>query len=154
MRRLALVVASIGSIGGVVLLLGSAPAFAQKPAKRKAAAHAAKKTSAPPSSGAKERTPSAASSASSDSGDSSSSSSSDGDDSSSSAESTPAAPAPSGGKVKSKTYTFGAMDVEGKLKTPQLLYFLNRVKMELDMSAPDKRSFMKELQQSADDKNL
>lgn len=65
------------------------------------------------------------------------------------------APAPAGGgKVKTKTYTFGAMDVEGKLKTPQLLYFLNRVKLELDMSAPDKRSFMKELQESADDKNL
>ena len=46
------------------------------------------------------------------------------------------------------------MDVEGKLKTPQLLYFLNRVKLELDMSAPDKRSFMKELAQSADDKSL
>ena len=60
-----------------------------------------------------------------------------------------------GGKtLKTKTYTFGAMDVEGKLKTPQLLYFLNRVKLELDMSAPDKRSFMKELTQSADDKSL
>jgi hypothetical protein len=61
-----------------------------------------------------------------------------------------------GGKtiIKTKTYTFGAMDVEGKLKTPQLLYFLNRVKLELDMSAPDKRSFMKELVKSADDKNL
>lgn len=60
-----------------------------------------------------------------------------------------------GGKVvKTKTYTFGAMDVEGKLKTPQLLYFLNRVKLELDMSAPDKRSFMKELVKSGDDKNL
>jgi hypothetical protein len=46
------------------------------------------------------------------------------------------------------------MDVEGKLKTPQLLYFLNRVKLELDMSAPDTRSFMKELERSADDKNL
>ncbi len=56
--------------------------------------------------------------------------------------------------MKTKTYTFGAMDVEGKLKTPQLLYFLNRVKLELDMSAPDKRSFMKELAQSADDKSL
>jgi hypothetical protein len=67
---------------------------------------------------------------------------------------TAAAPAAGGAKVKTKTYTFGAMDVEGKLKTPQLLYFLNRVKLELDMSAPDKRSFMKELQQSADDKNL
>jgi hypothetical protein len=67
----------------------------------------------------------------------------------------PAADAKGGGKnVKTKTYTFGAMDVEGKLKTPQLLYFLNRVKLELDMSAPDKRSFMKELGQSADDKSL
>ena len=61
---------------------------------------------------------------------------------------------PDGTRVKSKAYSFGAMDVEGKLKTPQLLYFLNRVKLELDMSAPDKRSFMKELGQSADDKNL
>jgi hypothetical protein len=67
----------------------------------------------------------------------------------------PAAEMKGGGKtLKTKTYTFGAMDVEGKLKTPQLLYFLNRVKLELDMSAPDKRSFMKELNQSADDKSL
>ena len=67
----------------------------------------------------------------------------------------PAGETKTGGKtLKTKTYTFGAMDVEGKLKTPQLLYFLNRVKLELDMSAPDKRSFMKELDQSADDKSL
>lgn len=46
------------------------------------------------------------------------------------------------------------MDVEGKLKTPQLLYFLNRVKLELEMSAPDRRSFMKELDKSADDPHL
>ena len=73
----------------------------------------------------------------------------------SSGDAKPAAEAKGSGKtVKTKTYTFGAMDVEGKLKTPQLLYFLNRVKLELDMSAPDKRSFMKELGQSADDKSL
>jgi hypothetical protein len=59
-----------------------------------------------------------------------------------------------GKTIKTKTYTFGAMDVEGKLKTPQLLYFLNRVKLELDMSAPDKRSFMKELAKSSEDKSL
>ena len=154
MRRLAIVLTSIGlSVGS---LSGSAPAFAQKPGKHKPAAHAAsKKSSAPSGAGAssKERAPSAAAS----SADSSDSSSSDSDDSSSSGGGEAAATTattPSGGKVKSKTYTFGAMDVEGKLKTPQLLYFLNRVKMELDMSAPDKRSFMKELQQSADDKNL
>jgi hypothetical protein len=68
---------------------------------------------------------------------------------------TPRDDVPSGGKsAKTKVYTFGAMDVEGKLKTPQLLYFLNRVKLELEMSAPDHRSFIKELEKSADDPNL
>jgi hypothetical protein len=70
------------------------------------------------------------------------------------AESAPPGKTADGKTIKTKTYTFGAMDVEGKLKTPQLLYFLNRVKLELDMSAPDTRSFMKELVKSADDKNL
>ena len=139
------------------LLLASGPAAAGKPAaKHKPAAHAgapAKRTQAPPASTTKERTPSAAASSESKSGGGSggSSGSDDGDGAS---KTTVAAPAAGGKKVTSKTYTFGAMDVEGKLKTPQLLYFLNRVKLELDMSAPDKRSFMKELQQSADDKNL
>jgi hypothetical protein len=125
-----------------------------KPAKR--AAHPAAKKAAPSPTGAKERAPSSAASESSRAA-SSSSSSNDSDSGSSQSDgetTTTTTTAPGGGKVKSKTYTFGAMDVEGKLKTPQLLYFLNRVKLELDMSAPDKRSFMKELQQSADDKNL
>ena len=62
--------------------------------------------------------------------------------------------APTAKTAKTKVYTFGAMDVEGKLKTPQLLYFLNRVKLELEMSAPDHRSFMKELERTAEDPNL
>ena len=66
----------------------------------------------------------------------------------------PATKTSDGKTIKTKTYTFGAMDVEGKLKTPQLLYFLNRVKLELDMSAPDKRSFMKELVKSSVDNPL
>src|ERR1700710_287012 len=62
---------------------------------------------------------------------------------------------PTGKKpAKTNVYTFGAMDVEGKLKTPQLLYFLNRIKLELEMSAPDHRSFMKELERTADDPSL
>jgi hypothetical protein len=76
------------------------------------------------------------------------------DDDGASGTTTTAGKTADGKVIKTKTYTFGAMDVEGKLKTPQLLYFLNRVKLELDMSAPDKRSFMKELVKSADDKNL
>jgi hypothetical protein len=55
---------------------------------------------------------------------------------------------------KAKVYTFSGLDVEGKLKTPQLLYFLNRVKMELDTTGREKRSFLKELEQSSDDKGL
>ena len=147
-----------------LLLFASANAFAGKPASKpshKPAAHAAAPSKkAPPASTTKERTPSAATAPEAKNGgkngDTSGGGSDEGggDDSSAGGDA-PAATAGTGGKkVTSKTYTFGAMDVEGKLKTPQLLYFLNRVKLELDMSAPDKRSFMKELQQSADDKNL
>jgi hypothetical protein len=143
-----------------LLLSGSANAFAagKGAPKHKPAAHAAAPArKAPPASTAKERTPSAAAAPESKSGGSSGGGSDEGggDDSSGGGDAPATTTAGTGGKkVTSKTYTFGAMDVEGKLKTPQLLYFLNRVKLELDMSAPDKRSFMKELQQSADDKNL
>ncbi len=55
---------------------------------------------------------------------------------------------------KTRELNFSGLDIEGKLKTPQLLYFLNRVRVELDSSTPGKRSFMKELERSADDKGL
>jgi len=111
--------------------------------KRPARGSATQKSAAPAPS------PSAASSASTNTSSSSS------DSSASSSDEAGAKTVGADGKsYKSKTYNFGAMDVEGKLKTPQLLYFLNRVKLELDMSAPDTRSFMKELEKSADDKNL
>lgn len=53
--------------------------------------------------------------------------------------------------AKSKTYTFTGLDIDGKLKTPQLLYFLNRMKAELDTTTPEKRSFLPELKRSTDD---
>jgi hypothetical protein len=115
---------------------------------------------APTSTSASTSTSSSSSSASSSTSASASAGggSAGGDRSGASDEGTKTAVAEGGGgagkNFKSKTYNFGAMDVEGKLKTPQLLYFLNRVKLELDMSAPDTRSFMKELEKSADDKNL
>ena len=134
------------------LLLAPGPAAAGKPAAKHKPAGARRRArqedaNAPPASTTKERTPSAARRSEPKGGRARTTATS-------ASETTAAAPAAGGKKVTSKTYTFGAMDVEGKLKTPQLLYFLNRVKLELDMSAPDKRSFMKELQQSADDKNL
>jgi hypothetical protein len=136
------------AVAGTALVLVAAlsgPAAA-KPAKRRPAVHK------PAPSHTQER--SAASTSTDSQGETGSDGSGDG---AGAADERPAGEAKgsaAGGKVKTKTYTFGAMDVEGKLKTPQLLYFLNRVKLELDMSAPDKRSFMKELGQSADDKSL
>jgi hypothetical protein len=56
--------------------------------------------------------------------------------------------------TKPRVYDFGGLEVEGKLKTPQLLFFRARVKQELDTSTPEKRSFMQELQKSADGKGL
>jgi hypothetical protein len=132
-------------VAALVLALGASAQA--KPAKRHAAAHK------PAPAHTQERTvapapPAADSEASSEGGGESG-----GDEAKPAGEAK--SESKSGGKtLKTKTYTFGAMDVEGKLKTPQLLYFLNRVKLELDMSAPDKRSFMKELNQSADDKSL
>ena len=134
-----------GSTGSMVaaLILALGASAQAKPAKRHAAAHK------PAPAHTQERTVAPAPPAADSEGSSEGGGESGGDDAK------PAAEAKSGGKtIKTKTYTFGAMDVEGKLKTPQLLYFLNRVKLELDMSAPDKRSFMKELNQSADDKSL
>jgi hypothetical protein len=58
---------------------------------------------------------------------------------------------PADGAPKSKTYTFTGLDIDGKLKTPQLLYFLNRMRSEFDTTTPDKRSFMPELKRSTDE---
>jgi hypothetical protein len=55
---------------------------------------------------------------------------------------------------RARVHTFSGLDVEGKLKTPQLLYFRSRMKQELDSSTPEKRSFLQELAASADEKGL
>jgi hypothetical protein len=44
-----------------------------------------------------------------------------------------------------KTYTFGAEEVEGRLKSPQILYFLRRVRAEFDAEPLGHRSFLLEL---------
>ena len=51
---------------------------------------------------------------------------------------------------KPRVYTFGGMDVNGTLKAPQMLFFRGRVKQELDTSNPEKRSFLGELEKTAD----
>jgi hypothetical protein len=60
-----------------------------------------------------------------------------------------AAAAPGAPKVK--TYEFSGLDVAGRLKTPQLLYFLHRMEAELDDTTPARRSFLPELVRSTDE---
>lgn len=47
-----------------------------------------------------------------------------------------------------KTYKFKAVEVEGRLKSPQIIYFLRRVRAEFDASLLGHRSFMPELSDS------
>jgi len=44
-----------------------------------------------------------------------------------------------------KTYKFGAVEVESRLKSPQLTYFLRRVRAEFSAGDLGHRSFMREL---------
>lgn len=44
-----------------------------------------------------------------------------------------------------KTYQFGEVEVEGRLKAPQILYFLRRVRAEFRAGLLGHRSFMPEL---------
>jgi hypothetical protein len=44
-----------------------------------------------------------------------------------------------------KTYKFSAIEVEGRLKSPQIVYFLRRVRAEFEAGDLGHRSFMPEL---------
>ena len=52
------------------------------------------------------------------------------------------------GGQKVKVFRFGEFDISGRLKSPQLLYFLNRVRAEFDRPRLPHRSFMPELKRS------
>lgn len=49
------------------------------------------------------------------------------------------------GGEKVKVYRFSGLDISGRLKSPQLLYFLNRVRAEFDRPRLPHRSFIPEL---------
>jgi hypothetical protein len=52
------------------------------------------------------------------------------------------------GDTEVKTLEFGGLDIEGQLRTPQMLYFLNRLRAEFERPQLPHRSFMPELQRS------
>jgi hypothetical protein len=56
------------------------------------------------------------------------------------------------GGSKVKAFKFSGLDVSGRLKSPQLLYFLNRLRAEFDRPRLPHRSFIPELQRSAQGK--
>jgi len=53
------------------------------------------------------------------------------------------------GKEGVKTYQFGAVEVEGRLRSPQLIYFLRRVRAEFFAGDLGHRSFLPELSETA-----
>jgi hypothetical protein len=58
------------------------------------------------------------------------------------------------GGTEVKSVEFGGLDIEGQLKTPQMLYFLNRLRAEFDRPQLPHRSFMPELQRSTREKDF
>lgn len=71
----------------------------------------------------------------------------------------PAAPADkpadkpaSGGKPK--VFDFTGLDISGRLRTPQLMYFLERASEELERASLRRRSFIPELVRSIDEEAL
>ncbi len=57
-----------------------------------------------------------------------------------------------GGEVK--VLQFSGLDIEGQLKTPQMLYFLNRLRAEFGRPRLPHRSFLPELQRSTQEKSF
>ena len=58
------------------------------------------------------------------------------------------------GGTQVKVMEFSGLDIEGQLKTPQMLYFLNRLRAEFGRPRLPHRSFMPELQQGTQAKAM
>jgi len=66
-----------------------------------------------------------------------------------------ATPAGGDGKGgKQKVFDFTGLDIAGRLRTPQLLYFLDRASEELERASLERRSFIPEMVRSIDESSL
>jgi hypothetical protein len=57
-------------------------------------------------------------------------------------------------KEKVKNFDFNAMDLNGRMRTPQLLYFLERANEELERASLEKRSFIPHMVRSVEEEKL
>lgn len=57
-------------------------------------------------------------------------------------------------EAKTKTFDFNALDLNGRMRTPQLLYFLERANEELERASLEKRSFIPHMVKSVDEEQL
>jgi len=53
-----------------------------------------------------------------------------------------------------KTYDFNALDLNGRMRSPQLLYFLERANEELERASLEKRSFIPHMVRSVEEEAL
>jgi hypothetical protein len=70
------------------------------------------------------------------------------------AEAKPADPADKTKKPGVKNFDFTGLDLNGRMRTPQLLYFLERANEELERASLEKRSFIPHLVKTVEDETL
>jgi len=66
----------------------------------------------------------------------------------------PAAASDNKGTPKVKNFDFNALDLNGRMRTPQLLYFLERANEELERASLEKRSFIPHMVRSLEEEQL